>query len=69
MTAPVRNDLPGGGLIRWEAHVAGERFGPHETVVGGIVIPRPPGIRRLREEYELLRGRVPERPGQRWGAS
>ncbi|MEV8129379.1 hypothetical protein AB0P07_36060 [Streptomyces sp. NPDC085944] len=37
------------------------QFGPHETVVGGTVVPRPPEIRRLGEEYELLRGRVLER--------
>ncbi|WP_416530577.1 hypothetical protein [Streptomyces coelicoflavus] len=44
-----------------EIDLTREQFGPHETVVGGVVVPRPPEIRRLREEYELLRGRVLER--------
>ncbi|MEU3405126.1 hypothetical protein ABZ766_14470 [Streptomyces sp. NPDC006670] len=37
-----------------------EQFGPHETVTGGVVIPRPPVAEwgRLVAEYELLRGRV-----------
>ncbi|MFC5720458.1 hypothetical protein ACFP1Z_09830 [Streptomyces gamaensis] len=41
-----------------------EQFGPGETVTGGVVIPRPPEIHRLREEYELLRRRVLERLGR-----
>ncbi|MGC0407021.1 hypothetical protein RKD37_008214 [Streptomyces ambofaciens] len=44
-----------------EIDLTREQFGPHETVVGATVVPRPPEIRRLREEYELLRGRVLER--------
>ncbi len=47
-----------------EVDLTREQFGPHETVVGGTVVPRPPEIRRLREEYELLRGRVLERLGR-----
>ncbi|MFD3326896.1 hypothetical protein [Streptomyces sp. NPDC058701] len=35
-----------------------EQFGPKEIVTGGVVIPRPPTLARLREEYELLRDRV-----------
>ncbi|MER7724835.1 hypothetical protein [Streptomyces sp. NPDC096323] len=38
-----------------------EQFAPEEIVSGGTVISRPPQIARLREEYELLRGRVLER--------
>ncbi|MGW2182781.1 YunG family protein [Streptomyces sp. NPDC001732] len=41
-----------------EVDLTREQFGPHETVVGGDVIERPAEIVRLREEYELLRGRV-----------
>lgn len=48
----------GAGL---EIDLTREQFGPHETVVGGTVVPRPPEIRRLRAEYELLRRRVLER--------
>ncbi|MER6114618.1 hypothetical protein [Streptomyces sp. NPDC001743] len=38
-----------------------EQFAAEEIVSGGTVIPRPPRIVRLREEYELLRDRVLER--------
>ncbi|MGK5530149.1 YunG family protein [Streptomyces sp. URMC 129] len=41
------------------------QFGPEETIVGGIVIPRPPTLVRLRTEYELLRDRVLERLSRR----
>jgi hypothetical protein len=44
-----------------EIDLTREQFGPHETVVGGDAIERPAEIVRLREEYELLRGRVLER--------
>lgn len=44
-----------------EIDLTREQFGPEEIVSGGTVIPRPPQIVRLREEYELLRGRVLER--------
>ncbi|MFE5598424.1 hypothetical protein ACFQ8O_04435 [Streptomyces coelicoflavus] len=52
-----------------EIDLTREQYGPHENVVGGIVIPRPPELRRLREEYELLRGRVLERLGRMPAAS
>ncbi|KOT44218.1 hypothetical protein ADK41_05055 [Streptomyces caelestis] len=48
-----------------EIDLTREQFGPQEHVVGGVVIPRPPEIRRLREEYELLRERVLDRLGRR----
>lgn len=38
-----------------------EQFRPEEIVTGGVVIPRPPQIKRLREEHELLCARVLER--------
>jgi hypothetical protein len=41
-----------------EVDLTREQFRPEEIVVGGVVVPRPPTIRRLREEYELLRERV-----------
>ncbi|MFI5773615.1 hypothetical protein ACIA74_34900 [Streptomyces sp. NPDC051658] len=41
-----------------EVDLTREQFGPEEIVVGGDVIERPAEIVRLREEYELLRGRV-----------
>ncbi|MEU0280818.1 hypothetical protein [Streptomyces sp. NPDC006195] len=46
-----------------EIDLTREQFGPEEIVTGGIVIPRPPvtELRRLREEYELLRDRVLEK--------
>lgn len=44
-----------------EIDLTREQFAPEEIVSGGTVIPRPPQIVRLREEYELLRGRVLER--------
>ncbi|GAA4966532.1 hypothetical protein GCM10023238_37830 [Streptomyces heliomycini] len=47
-----------------EIDLTREQFGPQEHVVGGVVIPRPPEIRRLREEYELLRERVLDRLGR-----
>uniref|UniRef100_A0AAU2VS82 Uncharacterized protein n=1 Tax=Streptomyces sp. NBC_00008 TaxID=2903610 RepID=A0AAU2VS82_9ACTN len=43
-----------------EIDLTREQFAPEEMVTGGTVIPRPPEIGRLREEYELLRGRVLE---------
>ncbi|MGK5732638.1 YunG family protein [Streptomyces sp. URMC 124] len=45
----------GGGV---EIDLTREQFSPEEIVTGGVVIPRPPEIKRLREEYELLRDRV-----------
>ncbi|MGV9282991.1 YunG family protein [Streptomyces sp. NPDC003730] len=48
-----------------EIDLTREQFGPRETVVGGVVVPRPAEIRRLREEYELLRDRVLHRLGTR----
>ena len=44
-----------------EIDLTREQFEPHEIVAGGTVIARPDEIVRLREEYELLRGRVLER--------
>ncbi|EST21265.1 hypothetical protein N566_27605 [Streptomycetaceae bacterium MP113-05] len=46
-----------------EIDLTREQFEPHEVVTGGIVVPRPPvtELRRLREEYELLRDRVVEK--------
>ncbi|MEE1927403.1 hypothetical protein V1J52_04260 [Streptomyces sp. TRM 70351] len=46
-----------------EIDLTREQFRPEETVTEGVVIPRPPDseIRRLREEYALLRTRVLER--------
>jgi hypothetical protein len=44
-----------------EVDLTREQFRPDEVVVGGVVIARPPTIRRLREEYELLRERVTAR--------
>ncbi|GGX97104.1 YunG family protein [Streptomyces hiroshimensis] len=44
-----------------EIDLTREQFTPEEIVTGGLVIPRPPEIKRLREEYELLRGRVLEK--------
>lgn len=43
-----------------EIDLTREQFGPEEKVVGGTVVRRPPQIRRLREEYEVLRARVLE---------
>ncbi|TDT38141.1 hypothetical protein EV562_105155 [Streptomyces sp. BK208] len=48
-----------------EIDLTREQFGPREIVVGGVVVPRPAEIRRLREEYELLRDRVLARLGTR----
>ncbi|MEU9522595.1 hypothetical protein [Streptomyces sp. NPDC048224] len=48
-----------------EIDLTREQFGPRETVVGGVVVCRPAEIRRLREEYELLRDRVLDRLGTR----
>ncbi|CAM5254181.1 hypothetical protein STENM223S_10170 [Streptomyces tendae] len=48
-----------------EIDLTREQFGPRENVVGGVVVPRPAEIRRLREEYELLRDRVLDRLGVR----
>ncbi|WP_424888680.1 YunG family protein [Streptomyces sp. XH2] len=44
-----------------EIDLTREQFGPEEIVTAGVVIPRPPEIKRLREEYELLRARVLEK--------
>lgn len=44
-----------------EIDLTREQFGPEETVVGGTPVIRPPEIRWLRAEYELLRDRVLER--------
>ncbi|WP_058041492.1 YunG family protein [Streptomyces roseifaciens] len=44
-----------------EIDLTREQFSPEEIVTGGLVIPRPPEIKRLREEYELLRERVLEK--------
>ncbi|MFE7314422.1 hypothetical protein ACFU7T_15285 [Streptomyces sp. NPDC057555] len=44
-----------------EIDLTREQFGPEEIVTEGIVIPRPPVLSRLREEYELLRDRVVEK--------
>ncbi|WP_435844825.1 YunG family protein [Streptomyces klenkii] len=44
-----------------EIDLTREQFRPEEIVTGGVVIPRPPEIKRLREEYELLRARVLEK--------
>lgn len=43
-----------------EIDLTREQFAPEEVVTGGTVVARPPEIVRLREEYELLRGRVLE---------
>ncbi|MFC5147738.1 YunG family protein [Streptomyces aureoversilis] len=44
-----------------EIDLTREQFAPEEIVTGGLVVPRPPEIKRLREEYELLRERVLEK--------
>ncbi len=44
-----------------EVDLTREQFRPEEIVTGGVVVPRPPTIVRLRDEYELLRYRVMER--------
>lgn len=41
-----------------EIDLTREQFGPEENVTDGVVIQRPPTIRRCRQEYELLRDRV-----------
>ncbi|RPK75158.1 hypothetical protein EES44_01270 [Streptomyces sp. ADI96-15] len=41
-----------------EIDLTREQFAPEEIVSNGEVIPRPPHLTRLREEYELLRSRV-----------
>ncbi|RZE97268.1 hypothetical protein [Streptomyces sp. SCA2-2] len=41
-----------------EIDLTREQFAPEELVSDGEVIPRPPYLTRLREEYELLRTRV-----------
>ncbi|MCS0636696.1 hypothetical protein NX801_13710 [Streptomyces sp. LP05-1] len=48
-----------------EIDLTREQFAPEETVTEGVVVPRPPvtELRRLREEYELLRTRVLEKLG------
>lgn len=46
-----------------EIDLTREQFAPEEVVSGGVVIPRPAQIVRLREEYELLRTRVLARLG------
>ncbi|MFJ4919946.1 hypothetical protein [Streptomyces sp. NPDC088725] len=54
-----------------EIDLTREQFGPEEIVTGGDVIPRPPvgELRRLREEYELLRDRVVSELKQREAVS
>ncbi|MER7489916.1 hypothetical protein ABTY20_29310 [Streptomyces sp. NPDC126497] len=44
-----------------EMDLTREQFGPEEIVTEGVVVPRPPKLVRLREEYELLRARVLEK--------
>ncbi len=53
-----------------EIDLTREQFGPEESVTEGVVVPRPPVAewRRLREEYEILRGRVLDRLGVGEGA-
>ncbi|MFE6162557.1 hypothetical protein ACFQ7F_26990 [Streptomyces sp. NPDC056486] len=46
-----------------EVDLTREQFTAQEIVSGGVVIPRPARINRLREEYELLRCRVLEKLG------
>ncbi|MGW6058255.1 YunG family protein [Streptomyces sp. NPDC055189] len=46
-----------------EVDLTREQFMPEEIVSGGVVIVRPPQIRRLCDEYELLRARVLEKLG------
>lgn len=46
-----------------EVDLTREQFTPDEIVGEGVVVPRPPQINRLREEYELLRARVLEKLG------
>ncbi|MFI6230485.1 hypothetical protein ACIBCR_24610 [Micromonospora echinospora] len=41
-----------------EIDLTREQFGPEETLTEGVVVHRPPSIRRCREEYDLLRQRV-----------
>jgi hypothetical protein len=48
------NALPGGEQV----DLTHEQFAPHEVVVGGRVLARPPHLTRLHEEYALLRDRV-----------
>ncbi|GFH36789.1 hypothetical protein SCWH03_30220 [Streptomyces pacificus] len=50
-----------------EIDLTREQFGPEEIVTEGVVIPRPPvtELRRLREEYELLRDLVLDRLDRR----
>ncbi|WP_306336662.1 hypothetical protein [Streptomyces sp. KL118A] len=43
------------------------QFLPGETVTDGVAVTRPPEIRRCREEYELLRGRVLSRLAEQGG--
>ncbi|QLE70854.1 hypothetical protein FGW37_03885 [Streptomyces rectiverticillatus] len=68
----IRGEVRVGGLqtdFHWwnrlgegvEIDLTREQFSPEEVVTGGLVIPRPPEIKRLREEYELLRERVLEK--------
>ncbi|MFF1695741.1 hypothetical protein ACFVXC_19255 [Streptomyces sp. NPDC058257] len=49
-----------------EVDLTREQFTAQEIVSGGIVVPRPAQVNRLREEYELLRGRVLEKLGGPW---
>ncbi|WP_399880947.1 hypothetical protein ACGH7X_02050 [Streptomyces sp. BBFR51] len=49
-----------------EIDLTREQFAPEEIVTGGVAVPRPPEIRRLRAEYELLRRRVLEALGGQW---
>lgn len=54
-----------------EIDLTREQFRPEEIVTGGIVVLRPPAAEgdRLREEYEILRGRVLERLDQQQTAA
>lgn len=42
----------------FEIDLTREQFSPDETVGPGTAIERPPEVGRLRDEYEILRGRV-----------
>jgi hypothetical protein len=54
------NRLPDGDQI----DLTLEQFGPHEHVVGGTDVERPPGATRLDAEYQLLASRVSARLAQ-----
>jgi hypothetical protein len=54
------NRLPDGEQV----DITLEQFGPHEHVVGGIDVLRPPGPTRLDSQYALLSARVSARLAQ-----